>query len=152
MIDRDGPPVLVVEDSDEDWDTACQVAREGGYERRLQRAASGDDCLAMLVGTPPGDGMPRVAPALLLLDLNLPGLDGRDVLKAIQNEATLSTLPIVVFTTSTAPRDITFCYAHGANAVHVKPVRYPEHREALQRLFEYWLGRVRLPISPLRAR
>ena len=84
-------------------------------------------------------------PAVVLLDLNTPGLDGRATLQEIKQDPALRFLPVVVFTTSSNPRDLAFCYGAGANAYHVKPVRYPEHLQVVRALLGYWLGAVTLP-------
>jgi CheY-like chemotaxis protein len=147
MTESHHTPVLVVEDSDEDWDTICQAARQGGYEARLQRVLDGDACMSLLhecsngrdrASTPP-------LPALVILDLNLPGTDGRDVLVAIKGDQHLKALPVVVCSTSSSPRDIAFCYAAGVNAFHVKPVHYNDHLQVVRDLLDYWLARARLP-------
>lgn len=136
--------VLVVEDSDEDWDTVCVAARAGGFEQRLVRAADSDACLALLRGGR-APHTPALAPALVLLDLSLPGLDGRQLLLDIRHDAATAALPVVVLTTSSNPRDVAACYAGGANAYHAKPLRHDDHLGLLQRLFGYWLVETVLP-------
>jgi CheY-like chemotaxis protein len=138
--------VLVVEDSDEDWDTACEAARKAGFDGLLERARDGDACLERL-HRPHAD--PHAAdaalPALVLLDLNLPGVGGREVLAAIRGDERLRALPVVVCSTSSDPGDIDACYAGGVNAFQVKPLRHGEHLQALDTLFVYWLATATLP-------
>lgn len=140
------PTVLVVEDADEDFDTVEEAARRAGRSLNLVRATSGERCLEMLLG---GNGQQlQPAPWLVMLDLNTPGLDGRDALAAMRHEARLLTLPIVVLSTSSNPQDVTLCYARGANAYHVKPVEYPQHLQVVQDIFDYWLTeKVLLPAA-----
>lgn len=83
----------------------------------------------------------------MLLDLNTPGDDGRDVLRAIRENAQLRTMPLVVLSTSDNPRDLEFCYQSGANAYHTKPMSFPAHLQTLRRIFDYWLGSVALPAA-----
>lgn len=135
-------PVIVVEDSDEDFDTVVTAARLAGVKHDIRRAVSGDDCLLLLRGMA---DHPRAQAALVLLDLNTPHGDGRNALEQIHADAQLSAVPLVVLSTSANPRDVDFCYAHGANAYHVKPVSHGEHLMVLQTVFAYWLGRVVLP-------
>jgi len=146
MTDTHHGPVIVVEDSDEDWDTVCQAARQGGYEARLQRVLDGDACISLLHRS---SGRDRAAqapmPALVILDLNLPGTDGREVIVAIKGDTQLRALPVVVCTTSSNPRDIAFCYAAGVNAFHVKPVDHDHHLQVVRDLLDYWLAKARLP-------
>lgn len=135
-------PVLVVEDSDEDFETVMTAARMAGIGHDVRRAVSGDDCLLLLRGTPE---RPPVQAALVLLDLNTPHGDGRFALEQMYAEAQLRAIPVVVLSTSANPRDVDFCYTFGANAYHVKPVSHAEHLEVLRRVFAYWLDSVLLP-------
>ena len=61
-------------------------------------------------------------------------------------DPTLKAIPVVVFSTSSNPKDVGFCYAAGANAYHVKPVRYPDHLQLVTDLVGYWFGRIVLPV------
>jgi CheY-like chemotaxis protein len=134
--------ILVVEDSDEDFETVQDAARRGGVCHPIVRAGSGDECLRLLRGA----ARRRDAlPALVLLDLNTPGDDGRVVLREIRSDANLDTLPLVVLSGSASPRDLQHCYREGANAYHVKPVDHAAHLQVLQQIFAYWLGSVVLP-------
>ena len=147
--------ILVVEDSDEDFDTVQDAARRSGVVHPIVRAHSGAECLRLLTAdreSPGGAaGMGGAARSdgltvLVLLDLNTPGDDGRDVLRQVRGDAALAALPVVVISASANARDLQFCYAHGANAYHVKPVDHALHLKVLQALFVYWLGSVVLPI------
>ena len=82
---------------------------------------------------------------MLLLDLNTPGDDGREVLRQMRIDEVLCTLPVVVLSASPDPRDLAFCYANGANAYHIKPVDHAAHRRVLRDIFNYWLGSIALP-------
>lgn len=141
MIALRNRPMLVVEDCDEDWATVQQAARRAGFESHVCRAGDGEAGLGLLRGV----GGAALTPSLVLLDLNLPGIDGHAVLAAIKSDAALKELPVVVFTTTWNPRDVASCYAAGANAFHVKPMRYDAHLRALQSLFAYWLDSASLP-------
>jgi CheY-like chemotaxis protein len=133
------PPVIIVEDSDEDFDTVVQAVKKAGIVAEVCRATSGGGCLELLRGAT------AIRPTVVLMDLNTPGTDGREALEAIKSDPALKAYPVVVFSTSADPRDLAFCYAAGANAYHVKPVRYPEHLQLIIELLNYWLGRVALP-------
>ena len=141
---RGAHPVLVVEDSDEDFDTLLTAARLAGIQHEIRRAITGDDCLRLLRGTA---GQARAQVALVLLDLNTPHGDGRYALEQIYADPTLHAIPVVVLSTSANPRDVDFCYGHGANAYHVKPVSHGEHLAVLQTLLKYWLGSAVLPTA-----
>jgi two-component system, response regulator len=134
--------ILVVEDSNEDFETVQDAAQRVGMRRPIVRATSGGECLRLLRSA---IGRPHALPLLLLLDLNTPGIDGRDVLRDIRQEEGLSTLPIVVLSASANPRDLHFCYSNHANAYHVKPVDHALHLQMLQLVFSYWLDGAVLP-------
>jgi two-component system, response regulator len=137
--------VVVVEDSDEDFDTLVEAAREAGVTQVIYRVLSGGDCLALLRGQPVNCLAPLPAlPALILMDLNSHGVDGREAIVAIKTAAGLNEIPLVVLTTSANPKDVAFCYQAGANAYHVKPVRYDHYLLLLRSLLHYWLGSVTL--------
>ncbi len=133
------PPIIIVEDSDEDFDTVVQAVRKAGIPAEVRRATTGGGCLDLL------RGVAAIRPAVVLMDLNTPGTDGREALAAIKGDDALKAFPVVVFSTSADPRDVAFCYAAGANAYHVKPIRYPDHLQLVIDLLTYWLGRVALP-------
>ena len=137
-------PILVVEDSDEDFATVLDAAKRRGVPNEILRAASGDECLQLLRA--PARTQNEV-PALILLDLNTPRDDGRDALREIKQDERLRALPLVVLSTSANPRDLAFCYASGANAYHVKPVNHLLHLQVLEQIFGYWLTSVVLPTS-----
>ncbi len=142
-------PILVVEDSDEDFDTLRDAAAVAGVTRRMYRVASGGDCLAMLRGE--GDALLPVLPALILMDLNSHGVDGREALVAIKTDDGLKEIPMVVLTTSANPKDVAFCFQAGANAYHVKPLRHDEYLKMLGSLLHYWLESVTPRAAVVRA-
>ena len=115
--------ILVVEDSDEDFDTLRDAARAAGLSHPIHRATSGGECLALLRGSI----HPPLKPALVMMDLNSHGVDGREALEVIKSDCALKELPVVVLTTSSNPKDMAFCYQAGANAYHVKPVRHDHY-------------------------
>lgn len=139
-------PILVLEDSDEDFDTLREAAVTAGLTRMICRVTSGGDCLAMLRGQG-GTALPQL-PALILMDLNSHGIDGREALVAIKIDDGLKEIPTVVLTTSANPKDVAFCYQAGANAYHVKPVRHDQYLLLLGSLFHYWLDSVTLHVAP----
>ena len=135
--------LVVVEDSDEDFDTFAEAAREAGITQTIHRVDTGGDCLALLLGQRVDALAPLPAsPVLILMDLNSHGIDGRETLVAIKSEPGLKKIPVVVLTTSASPKDVAFCYQAGANAYHVKPVRYDQYRLMLRGLLQYWLNAV----------
>lgn len=133
------PHLLLVEDSDEDAATMREALDRSGVAASLKRVITGDKCMELLRRhTEP-------SPALVIMDLNTPGMDGREALRQIKSDDQLKSLPVVVVSTSNNPHDIDFCYAAGANAYHMKVVRYPEHLKTMIALISYWLGNATLP-------
>jgi CheY-like chemotaxis protein len=141
MINDADRLVLVVEDSDEDFETILEAARRSNMQHPIRRAINGDECLDALQGA---DSKP-LNPSILLLDLNTPGIDGRETLATIRADPNQRALPIVVLSTSWNPKDVEHCYAHGANAYHVKPLRYSDHLALMNEIFAYWLKHAVLP-------
>jgi len=130
--------LVVIEDSDEDFDTFAEGVRQSGVTAEVRRATTGDAGLAMLRELAPGRQV------LVLMDLNTPATDGRAALAEIKADPALRTIPVIVFSTSANPKDIGLCYAAGANAYHVKPVRYPDHLQLVVVLTSYWINSVAL--------
>ena len=137
------PPVIlvIVEDSDEDFDTVTEAVKRSGVAVEVRRATTGGAGLGLLRELAPD------RPVVVLMDLNTPGIDGREALAALKTDPALKAVPVVVFSTSANPKDVGFCYAAGANAYHVKPVRYPDHLQLVIELVRYWFGPVALPAA-----
>jgi CheY-like chemotaxis protein len=138
-------PILVVEDSDEDFDTLREVAAAVGLTRLIHRVTSGGECLAILRGEC-AVHLPQ-PPSLIVMDLNSHGVDGREALLSIKADIRLKTIPVVVLTTSANPKDVAFCYMAGANAYHVKPVHYDQYLLLLRCLMHYWLNSIEPPAA-----
>ena len=92
-----------------------------------------------------GEYSNSIKPDLILLDLNLPGIDGKEVLVQIKNEPSLKCLPVVILTTSEAESDILSTYNQFASCYIKKPVDFDEFFSAIQQLTEFWFTLVRLP-------
>jgi len=126
-------PLLVIEDSDEDFEAFGRIIRRLSIVKPIYRCTTGDQALDFLYQTGEytnSDRAPR--PGIVLLDLNLPGTDGREVLGQIKQDNTLKSIPVVVFTTSSNPRDIEACYQHGVNGYIIKPIDVNELRTVIQ--------------------
>ena len=136
--------LLVLEDSDDDFDTVLTAARQADLTTDIRRAVTGDDCLR-LMGEWYDAGQEK--PVLALLDLNTPQGDGRHALRMLRQDNRFRTVPVVVLSTSRNPKDLELCYTEGANAYHLKSVDYPEHLATVRKVLEYWLTGVILPSS-----
>src|SRR3978361_1505293 len=101
LLDSPNQPILLVEDSPEDFETTERAFRRSGLKNPIYRCADGDEALDFLPRrghNPEPDKAPR--PGVILLDLNLPGTDGREVLSEIKNDPDLKQIPVIVLTTS----------------------------------------------------
>lgn len=139
-------PLLLVEDSDEDYTALVRALKQAGLSAPYHRCQNGDEALEYLRQSgryfSPG-AAPR--PSLVLLDLNLPGTDGRDVLRAVKSDKALSAIPVIVMTTSANPTDILECYSRGANGYQVKTSNYEGFKHEIQRTVDYWFRTAIIP-------
>ena len=140
------PSILVIEDSDEDFEALTRTLKKATVPCLIDRCVDGEEALDYL--NQRGDYCePGAAarPSLILLDLNLPGTDGRDVLVNIKQTEALKTIPVVILTTSSNPRDVQTCYRYGVNSYLLKPMSLSRFQQVIQTLVEYWFGIVLLP-------
>lgn len=126
----DEADILLVEDSDDDIELARIALAQAGLAQRMAVVRDGAAALDLLL--PPGGGGAR--PLLVLLDLNLPRRDGRDVLRALRSDDRTRALKVVMLTTSDEPADVDASYALGANSYLRKPVDFGQLVAALQRV------------------
>jgi CheY-like chemotaxis protein len=141
-------PMLIVEDSDEDFEAIQRFVRRSPRAIPMQRCVNGEQALALLSQTVLANAPEGSSPGLIVLDLNLPGTDGRDILRQIKQDARLSHIPIVVFTTSSNPKDIQDCYNLGVSRYIVKPIDYEQLKRDIQFLIDYWVDITHPPESP----
>ena len=142
------PSLLIVEDSNEDFETLQRFLRRSLLTIPIQRCVNGEQALEFLYRTSnSSDRANSLRPSLILLDLNLPGTDGREVLRQIKQDQNLKRIPVVVFTTSSNPKDIEECYQFGANSYIVKPINFAQLKRDAQLLIDYWFEVTRSPID-----
>jgi CheY-like chemotaxis protein len=143
LLDSPNQPILLVEDSPEDYVTTERAFRRSGLKNPIFRCADGDEALDFLFRRGRHADAPQ--PGVILLDLNLPGTDGRDVLAEIKADPELKQIPVIVLTTSSDDRDVAACYKAGANSYIQKPVDLDGFMRAIERLNDYWFEVVILP-------
>jgi chemotaxis family two-component system response regulator Rcp1 len=130
---------LLIEDSRADAKIVERALREAGVPHRLTVLPDGHQALDHLFGLL-GDGAdPDRVPDLILLDLNLPGIDGHQVLGRIKSDPVLRILPVVVLTTSSREEDVIKTYRAGANTYIAKPAEYARYCEVVSAIRTYWL-------------
>jgi two-component system response regulator len=133
--------ILLVEDNPLEVELTLRPLQELDPSSRIDVARDGEEALDFLFGRGAfrqRSGTP--VPRLVLLDLNLPRLDGLEVLRAIRANSRTCMAPVVVLTSSDDPREVAQCYQLGANSCVQKPVRYQELCMALQSIGRYWLA------------
>jgi chemotaxis family two-component system response regulator Rcp1 len=131
--------ILLAEDNPGDIKLTRKALQKGGLTNEVTVVEDGVEALSYLRD----DGEPR--PDLILLDLNMPRKDGREVLKEIKTDEALRRIPVVVLTSSEAEEDILKSYELHANAYLTKPVDFEGFLEVVDTLEEFWLEIVRLP-------
>ncbi len=138
----DGPAgILLVEDNPLDARATFNAARKLEMADNMQMVTSGQAALDLLRS----NRSIRRRTALILLDLNLPGMDGHDVLAEIRTDPLLRTTPVVILTTSAEENDVMRAYRHGANAYITKPLDLEGWLHVIASINEFWFSVARLP-------
>lgn len=135
--------ILLVEDNPGDVRLTREGLKEGKVRNNLSIAGDGIEAMAFLRREGKYAEAPR--PDLILLDLNLPKKDGREVLADIKEDPNLRRIPVVILTTSKAEEDIVKTYNLHANAYVTKPVGFPQFLTAIKCMEDFWLTVVKLP-------
>jgi two-component system, chemotaxis family, response regulator Rcp1 len=143
MIEGRPIEILLIEDNAADVRLTMEALREGKVSNRLTVARDGEEALEILQKR--GAHADAARPDLVLLDLNLPRKDGREVLATLKADDDLKRIPVVVLTTSSAERDILRSYQLHANCYITKPVDLEQFVNVVKSIDDFWLTVVRLP-------
>lgn len=135
--------ILLVEDNEGDIVLTLDALKEGRLKNEVSVVRDGQEALEFLYRR--GVYAEAAIPELVLLDLNLPRIDGVEVLQTIKNDPTLRMIPVVVLTTSSSERDIVETYSHHANCYITKPVDLGKFMDVIKVLEDFWISVVRLP-------
>jgi chemotaxis family two-component system response regulator Rcp1 len=138
--------VLLIEDSPGDVRLAQEAFREANSTIRLHVVSNGVEAMAFLRQEQRHAGAPR--PDLILLDLNLPKMDGREVLTQIKGDDALKTIPTVILTSSDSDVDVLASYQLQANSYLSKPVQLEAFRTLVKSINDFWLTKAKLPPAP----
>jgi two-component system, chemotaxis family, response regulator Rcp1 len=137
--------ILLVEDNAGDIRLAVEAFKDAQLPNHVSVVRDGEEALAFL--RKQGDYSDAPRPEFILLDLNMPKKDGREVLREVKTDAALKTIPIIVLTTSVAPIDIVQSYDLQANGYIEKPADYDEFLELIRQLDTLWFSVVQLPTA-----
>lgn len=135
--------ILLIEDSPSDTELTIEALKEGKVRNHLSIVEDGVQALEFLRRQGEYGEVPR--PDLIMLDLNLPRKDGREVLAEIKSDESLKTIPVVVLTTSRAEQDVLEAYTHHANCFITKPVDFEQFLQVVRSIESFWLMLVTLP-------
>jgi len=138
--------VLMAEDNFDDVELTREALRDSKLIADLHHVSDGVEALAFLRKQHPYEGVPF--PDLLLLDLNMPRMGGREVLDAIRADPALHSLPVVILTTSGAEEDVAAAYGLKANCYIQKPVDFDQFMRVVQAIEQFWFTIVKLPKNP----
>ncbi len=140
---RRRPEILLVEDHESDVVLACEAFKRGNHDVNLHHVPNGAQCMEFLRKR--GAFADAPTPDLILLDLNMPVMNGQEVLVEIQRDPALRRLPVVVLTSSGYDRDVRELYQLRCSSYITKPLRFAEFQRTIQCLMEYWFTVVALP-------
>jgi CheY-like chemotaxis protein len=136
--------ILIVEDNEGDIRLIEEVFEEAKIRNRLHIAEDGEEAMLFLHGEGKFAGSPR--PYVIILDLNLPKKDGREVLREIKEDGNLKNIPVIVLTTSNSEKDILGAYGLRANAYITKPLDFDQFIKIIKSIENFWLDVVELPM------
>jgi two-component system response regulator len=137
--------ILLVEDNENDAELTRIAFKKSKLLFNLHHVWDGEECMAFLRKQDPHAGVPT--PDLVLLDLNMPRMDGREVMAAIVADGIFRSIPVVILTTSADDREVFRMYQLRCNSYIVKPVDLQEFLQVAQSLSDYWFGIVVLPTA-----
>jgi CheY-like chemotaxis protein len=129
-------PILLIEDNPMDVDLTCRAFKRSEVSNPIQVARDGEEALSTIRKWDNAAALP----AVILLDLKLPKIDGFEVLRQIKKHPHYRMIPVVVFSSSDEGRDILSAYQNGANSYIVKPVDFDRFLEIAQHIDQYWIG------------
>lgn len=147
MSQNSGKLILMIEDSDEDYVALQRVFKKSNYDFQLKRTENAPQALDFLLarGEYKENLDSGIVPSLILLDLNLPGLDGRELLLQLKRDERLKEIPVIILTTSNNPRDILYCYRNGANGYQIKTVGFDKFFNSMRSMISYWFETATIP-------
>jgi CheY-like chemotaxis protein len=130
-----GFTILIAEDDDGHADLVMEQLQDAGLRHPIVRFRDGQEVMDFLL--PPAGGPARARPCLLLLDINMPRMDGITVLRRLKGDPATRSIPIIMLTTTDDPGEVAACYRLGCNLYITKPVAFQAFSETIQRLGQF---------------
>jgi CheY-like chemotaxis protein len=142
---KDPITILMADDDDDDYVLTKKALKESKLLNTLVRVKDGEELIDYLLERGEYKDKEVTRPGVILLDLNMPRMDGREALKVIKSDPSLANIPVVVFTTSKAEEDVYRSYQLGGNSFITKPVTFENLMTVMKTLGLYWFEIVELP-------
>ncbi|MDQ8186480.1 response regulator [Pelagicoccus sp. SDUM812002] len=143
---NDKATILLIDDNPDDYEATERSFEAANFANPIQWCHSAKDGIDYLKRSGKFEGRsPETHPCLILLDLNMPGMDGRAALKKIKQDVSICAVPVIVLTTSSDEKDIELCYQLGASTYIQKPVEFNSLVAAVARMKDYWFEVALLP-------
>ncbi len=142
--------ILIVEDSDDDYEATLRALDlPSDMERRVMRCRDGAEAWSVLNAAPQITNQALLDRCqFIIMDLNMPGLDGRELLSKIKSDDRLKRIPVAILTTSDDPADVEECYQNGANTYIKKPMNWALFSSQMEALKVFWFEAAALPVRP----
>lgn len=137
--------ILLIDDNPDDFEATSRALKKNGLTNPVKWCGSGLDAKHFLFATGPYESKSRSLPVIIFLDLNMPGIDGRALLKELKGDNTLKQIPVVVLTTSNASQDVSECYRLGAATYIQKPLDFDTLSRVIGTMKDYWFSVAILP-------
>lgn len=142
--------ILLVEDNEDDYEATVRSLKKNHFVNPIDWCKNGQEALDYIFREGSyADDQERAEPDLILLDLNMPGVDGRQVLQRLKKDPKKCSIPVVILTTSKDSKDVDKCYEIGASTYIQKPVNFEGLTEAIRTMKDYWFGLAILPSSDM---
>lgn len=137
------PRILLIEDNQGDAELTREVFKNHAANTQMHVLNNGEEALQSLKQK--GEFENELRPHLILLDINLPKVDGKEVLRFIKNDDELKCIPVVIFSTSSLEEDINYAYRHHANCYMVKPANLKDFNLTIKAIYNFWINSVTYP-------
>lgn len=132
--------ILMVEDNEDDFEVISRGLKSVGLEAPISWYRRTKDVLEYFDDLAFNKKLHLPLPRIIILDLNMPGMDGRSILSIIKSNSKLKSIPVVILSTSIDRRDVDFCYSEGANTYMQKPLRFQKLQDICKSLKDYWFN------------